>query len=68
METVDKHKERRREAIRLAIAGELERQAKGRASRIDIEALADAVETAIGNDRPFTEGTKPDDLNATNDD
>lgn len=58
----------RRAAIREAISAELERQALDGAVRIDVEALAAAVEAALEPPAPPVEGRRPEDLNATNDD
>jgi hypothetical protein len=60
----------RRRAIATAIAAELERQARTGAARIDVEALAGAVETALNPVPPMAEaeGRHPSELNATNDD
>ena len=58
----------RRDTIATVIAAELERQAHGGAARIDIDALADAIETAIAEHGDINEGRHPDELNATNDD
>lgn len=55
----------RRESITTAIGAELQRQG---VSGVDIEALAEAVETAIAAHVPLSEGRHPDELNATNDD
>jgi len=64
METVETN---RRQAIVTAITAELERQAKDGAPRVDIEALAEAVDVALEPVPPVSEGTRPEDLNATND-
>jgi len=58
----------RRSVIAAAIAAELQRQANGDAVRIDIEALAGAVDAALVPTTPFAEGRSPEQLNATNDD
>lgn len=58
----------RHEAIVTAIAAELERQAQAGAARIDVDALAQAVEHALDPPPPMAEGRRPDELNATNDD
>lgn len=52
-------------AIADAIGRELQRQGIG---RVDIEALAAAVEAALAHHAPTAEGKRPEDLNATNDD
>ena len=58
----------RLDAIEAAISNELQRQALAGASRIDIAAMAVAVETAIEL-FPITvdDGKEPDELNASND-
>lgn len=56
----------RRETIATVIATELERQARDGAARVDVDALATAIDIAL--DPPADEGTRPEDLNATNDD
>jgi hypothetical protein len=66
MATVSKSS--RRAAIGAAIATELERLARDGAVRIDVEALADAIEVAIAGHSDVGEGKHPDELNATNDD
>jgi hypothetical protein len=58
----------RRQAIATAISAELERQAMAGAARIDVEALAAAVEEALDPAPPASEGRRPSELNATNDD
>lgn len=58
----------RRQVIATAIAGELERQARDGAARVDVEALAGAIEAALTADVPLAEGKRPEELNATNDD
>lgn len=58
----------RHEAIATAITAELERQAQAGAARIDVAALATAVEVALDPPPPMAEGRRPDELNATNDD
>lgn len=58
----------RRQAIATAIAGELERQAHDGATRVDIEALAEAIDIALDPVPPVSEGKRPQELNATNDD
>jgi hypothetical protein len=61
----------RQQAIAVAISHELQRQAESGASRIDVEAMAAAVETAIEDGEPFPlgldEGKQPDELNSSND-
>lgn len=58
----------RRQRIATTIAAELERQARNGAPRVDIEALAGAIDDALEPDLPLAEGKRPEDLNATNDD
>ena len=58
----------RRQAIVTAITAELERQARNGAARIDVEALAQAIDDAIDPPPPAAVGRHPDELNATNDD
>jgi len=57
----------RRQAITSAIAAELERQARDGAPRVDVEALAEAVDRALEPEPPVSEGKRPEDLNADND-
>jgi hypothetical protein len=65
-----------RETIAEVISDELDRQAHQGANRIDVPALAEAIEDAIsdenhepaGKGEPPQEGKRPDDLNSTNDD
>ncbi|MCR6670646.1 hypothetical protein [Devosia ginsengisoli] len=58
----------RRQAIATAITAELERQAHDGAVRIDVDALAEAIDMALDPPAPAGEGRHPDELNATNDD
>ncbi|WP_332701942.1 hypothetical protein [Devosia sp.] len=58
----------RRQAIATAIAAELQRQAGVGAIRVDIEALAEAIDIALDPVPPASEGKHPQELNATNDD
>ena len=62
----------RRRTIAGIISAELERQAREGAMRIDVNALAGAIDEGINPDEPFNsfmaEGRRPQDLNATNDD
>lgn len=58
----------RRQAIATAISAELERQALAGAVRVDVEALASAIDEALDPAVPASEGRHPDELNATNDD
>jgi hypothetical protein len=59
------------QAIVSALAAELQRQALGGAHRVDMDALAEAVEHAIEDDGPVAhtvaEGQRPSELNANND-
>lgn len=57
----------RRQAIVTAITGELERQAADGEPRVNVEALAEAIDIALDPVAPASEGTRPEDLNATND-
>lgn len=57
----------RRQAIATALAAEIERQSATGASRLDIDALAEAVELALDPVAPVAEGKRPSELNATND-
>ncbi|WP_240231678.1 hypothetical protein [Devosia lacusdianchii] len=66
---MDSEEPARRQTIATAIAAELERQALDGAARIDVDALANAIDDALeAVDLPMAEGTRPEDLNATNDD
>lgn len=58
----------RRQAIATAISAELERQALAGEARVDIDALAGAIDEALDPAPPAGEGKHPDELNATNDD
>jgi hypothetical protein len=58
----------RRQAIATAISAELERQALAGKARVDVEALASAIDIALDPAPPASEGKHPDELNATNDD
>jgi len=62
----------RRSVIAGVIGAELERQAHDGALRVDVDALAAAIDTALVADEPLQadddEGKRPDELNATNDD
>ena len=68
METANDPAGLRHQAITTALAAEIERQAQSGASRIDVEALASAVELALDPAPPASEGKRPSELNATNDD
>lgn len=67
METADAPAARH-QAIVTALSAEIERQAQSGASRIDVEALASAVGLALDPAPPASEGKRPSELNATNDD
>jgi hypothetical protein len=60
----------RRETLAGVISAELDRQAHEGAHRIDVPALAEAIEAVIEPevDGPPAEGKRPDELNSTNDD
>jgi len=58
----------RRQAIATAIRAELERQALAGAPRVDVDALATAIDEALDPPPPASEGRHPAELNATNDD
>ena len=58
----------RQAIIAMAIAAELDRQGSDAAVRVDIEALAEAIDAALDSPPPADEGKRPEDLNATNDD
>lgn len=58
----------RRQAIATAITAELERQAHDGEWRVDVAALAEAIDIALDPPAPASEGRHPDELNATNDD
>lgn len=68
METTNPQGDQRRQAIETALTSEMERQAQTGASRIDVAALADAVESALAPTGNAAEGKRPSELNATNDD
>mgnify|MGYP003144298279 CR=1 FL=1 len=68
MGTASDSTELRHQAIVTALTSELERQADSGASRIDVHALAKAVESALDPAPPEAEGRRPSELNATNDD
>ena len=57
----------RRRSIVTAITAELERQARDGELRVNVEALAEAIDVALEPHPPASEGTRPQDLNATND-
>jgi len=68
--------EDRRETIAEVISSELDRQAHDGAIRVDVPALAEAIDVAIAGDldapgsegeAPLDEGKRPDELNANND-
>lgn len=54
-----------REILAEAIAGELARQG---ARQVDVEALVDVIRAVIDRPAEPSEGRRPEDLNATNDD
>ena len=60
------------QVIATAISAELQRQALGGAHRVDVDALAGAVERVIEDEDhihlPQAEGRRPDQLNSDNDD
>ena len=60
----------RKEVLTDVISAELDRQAHEGAHRVDVPALAEAIEAVIEPtpDAPPAEGKRPEDLNATNDD
>ena len=58
----------RRQAIATAIIAELERQAHDGEWRVDVDALAEAIDIALEPVPPASEGRRPEELNATNDD
>jgi hypothetical protein len=58
----------RRDTIARVISAELERQALDGAERVDIETLADAIESAIAEHSDVSEGRHPNELNSSNDD
>lgn len=62
----------RRSVIAGVIGAELERQAQDGALRVDVDALAYAIDTALAAAEPLPadddEGKRPEELNATNDD
>ncbi len=65
---MDNQFDARRQIIATAIAAELKRQADAGSSRVDVDAMAGAVDAALDPPAPVTEGRSPDQLNATNDD
>jgi hypothetical protein len=62
----------RRQRIEAVIAAELQRQAASGAARIDVGAMASAIDAALAAEEPsepaLDDGRRPDELNATNDD
>ncbi|WEK03841.1 MAG: hypothetical protein P0Y65_16850 [Candidatus Devosia phytovorans] len=58
----------RRQSIVTAITAELERQAKDGEARVNVDALAEAIDIALEPVPPTAEGKRPYELNATNDD
>lgn len=65
---IDHTASQRQAVIAKAITLELEQQAHDGAARVDVAALAAAIERALDGHDPVAEGKRPDDLNATNDD
>jgi len=65
---MDEDEAARKQAIATAIDAELERQAREGAPRVNVEALAGAIDGALVPHAPASEGKRPEDLNATNDD
>lgn len=59
----------RLDVIEAAVSAELHRQAQAGLSRIDVAAMAQAIDSAIAEAEPFLmdEGKEPDELNASND-
>jgi hypothetical protein len=68
METISPDNPQRRQLILAALTEEFDRQAQTGASRIDVDALADAVDQALEPPSQVGEGKRPSELNATNDD
>ncbi|NMA96646.1 MAG: hypothetical protein GX970_00810 [Phyllobacteriaceae bacterium] len=68
METTSTASPERHQLIVAALTREIDRQAQTGASRIDVEALADAVDEALVPPSQIGEGKRPSELNATNDD
>ena len=58
----------RHQTIATAITAELERQNRDGEPRVNVEALTQAVELALDPIAPASEGKRPGELNATNDD
>jgi hypothetical protein len=65
---MDNQASSRRQAIATAITAEFERQACDGELRVDVDALAAAIDDALMPDLPPEEGKRPEELNATNDD
>ncbi|QQR38770.1 hypothetical protein [Devosia rhizoryzae] len=65
---MDAPSDQRHDAIATALTAEIDRQAQAGASRIDVDALAQAVEDVIAPSPPLAEGKRPSELNSTNDD
>jgi hypothetical protein len=68
METISPDNPQRHQLIVTALTEEIDRQAQAGASRIDVDALAEAVDQALVPPSPVGEGKRPSELNATNDD
>ncbi len=65
----DQQDAERTTVIAEVISHELDRQAQSGAPRVDVTALASAIDAAIVHPHaPVEEGKHPDELNATNDD
>lgn len=58
----------RQAVIAQAITSELENQAHDGTTSVDVDALAAAIDKALEGHTPASEGKRPEDLNATNDD
>ncbi len=65
---MDRDEPSRRQAIVTAITAELERQAKDGEPRVNVEAMAEAIDIALDPVPPLSEGKRPAELNSTNDD
>jgi hypothetical protein len=66
--SMDRDEPTRRQAIVTAITAELERQAKDGEPRVNVDAMAEAIDIALDPVPPLSEGKRPGELNATNDD
>lgn len=60
-------KDTRHTAIVTAITVELQRQAEAGSARVDVDALADAVQRVMDPPPPAAEGQRPENLNSSND-